>query len=89
VDADTQIRYAKENAEKRRIWEQEHARQKEQRRLQYAREELALEKKRRLESWMSGGGDPESFERAWPSMQTAILQERYQSRHARAEDVWS
>jgi hypothetical protein len=37
-------------------------------------DELAREKKYRLESWMENGGDPEAFERAWPSMQVAIME---------------
>jgi hypothetical protein len=42
---------------------------------------------------MENGGDPQDFDRAWPSIQTAILEERYNARqyarHARAEDIWS
>jgi hypothetical protein len=29
-------------------------------------------------------GDPEAFERAWPSMQVATMEERYRSRQQRA-----
>ena len=89
MDVNADMKWAKEKAEKRRLWEEDFARKKDEERLRFAREELAREKKYRLESWMDNGGDPDAFERAWPSMQTAILQERYQSRHARAEDVWS
>jgi hypothetical protein len=38
---------------------------------------------------MENGGDPEAFERAWPSMQVAIMEERYKARLAYAEDIWS
>ena len=84
-----QMRRARENREKRAIWEREHAREKEQERLELARKELALEKKHRLESWMSNGGDPEAFERAWPSMMQAIMEERYRNRQERAEDLFA
>jgi len=82
-----QIKWEAEKAEKRRLWEEDFARRKQQEGLQRARDELAREKKHRLDSWMSNGGDPADFERAWPSMQTAIMQERYRTRLARAEDV--
>jgi hypothetical protein len=89
VDIDAQVRRAKENAEKRRMWDEEFARKKEEEGLRLAREELAREKKRRLDSWMSNGGDPADFDRAWPSMQAAILEERYRSRRNRAEDLFA
>jgi hypothetical protein len=38
---------------------------------------------------MENGGDPESFERAWPQMMQAIMEERYRSRQERAEDHFS
>jgi hypothetical protein len=38
---------------------------------------------------MSNGGDPESFERAWPSMMQAIMEESYRSRQERAEDLFA
>jgi hypothetical protein len=38
---------------------------------------------------MSNGGDPEAFERAWPSMMRAIMEERYRSRQERAEDLFA
>ena len=83
------MRHQKELAERRRLWEEDFARRKEEERLRLAREELAREKKHRLNSWMSNGGDPADFERAWPSMQTAIMQEKYRARQNRAEDIWS
>jgi hypothetical protein len=89
VDIDAQIKWEREKAEKRRIWEVDFARRKEAERLRQAREELAREKKHRLDPWMSNGGDPESFERAWPSMMQAIMEERYRSRQERAEDLFS
>jgi hypothetical protein len=89
VDIDAQVKRAKENADKRRMWEEDFARRKEEERLQLAREELTREKKHRLDSWMSNGGDPQDFERAWPSIQTAILEERYRSRRERAEDLFA
>jgi hypothetical protein len=87
MDIDAQMKVQRDNAEKRRLWEEDFARRKEEERLQHARAELAREKKYRLDSWMSNGGDPKDFERAWPSMQTAILNEKYRSRLARAEDI--
>src|SRR5215212_9119532 len=89
VDIDAQIEWEKEKAEKRRVWEEEFARRKEAERLRLAREELAREKKHRLDSWMSNGGDPEDFERAWPSMMQDIMEERYRSRQGRAEDLFA
>jgi hypothetical protein len=93
VDIDAQIKWEREKAEKRRIWEEEFARRKEDERLQRARDELAREKQRRLDSWMSGGGDPADFAKAWPSIQREILEERYSTRqyerHARVEDIFS
>jgi len=87
VDIDAQIKWEREKAEKRRLWDEDFARRKEEERLSLAREELAREKRHRLDSWMSGGGDPEAFERAWPSMMQAIMEERYRSRQERAEDI--
>src|SRR5215210_679405 len=87
MDMEGQIKWEAEKAERRRIWEEDFARRKDEERLRLARAELAREKKHRLDSWMSNGGDPADFERAWPSMQTAIMQERYRTRLARAEDV--
>jgi hypothetical protein len=89
VDIDAQIKWEREKAKKRRIWEEDFARRKEEERLRLAREELAREKKHRLDSWMSNGGDPSDFERAWPSIQTAIMEERYRSRQDRAEDLFA
>ena len=83
------VEHRKELAEKRRIWEEEFARRKEEERLSLAREELAREKKHRLDSWMSNGGDPQDFERAWPSMMQDIMEERYRSRQERAEDLFA
>jgi len=86
-----QMRHEKELAERRRLWEEDFARQKEQERLQEARDELAREKKRRLDSWMSGGGDPADFDRAWPSMMGDIMEARFATeeyaKYARVEDV--
>ena len=87
MDIDAQIKWEREKAEKRRVWEEDFARRKEVERLQQAREELAREKKHRLDSWMSNGGDPQDFERAWPSMMRDIMEERYRSRQERAEDI--
>jgi hypothetical protein len=89
VDIDAQIKWEKEKAETRRIWEQHFTRRKEEERLSLAREELAREKKHRLNSWMSNGGDPSDFERAWPQMMAGIMEERYRSRQERAEDHFS
>jgi hypothetical protein len=89
VDIEAQIKWEREKAEKRRIWEEDFARRKEEKRLRLAREELAHEKKHRLNSWMSNGGDPEAFERAWPSMMAGIMEERYRSRQERAEDIFA
>jgi hypothetical protein len=89
VDIDAQIKWEREKAEKRRIWEEDFARKKEAERLRLAREELAREKKSRLDSWMSNGGDPESFEKAWPQMMQDIMEERYRSRQERAEDLFA
>jgi hypothetical protein len=36
---------------------------------------------------MSNGGDPEAFERAWPSMMRAIMDECYRNPQERAEDL--
>jgi hypothetical protein len=83
------IKWEKEKAEKRRIWEEDFARRKEAERLILAREELAREKKHRLDSWMNNGGDSSDFERAWPSMMQAIMEERYRSRQERAEDLFA
>jgi hypothetical protein len=44
VHIDAQIKWEREKAEKRRIWDQEFERQKEEERLSLAREELAREK---------------------------------------------
>jgi hypothetical protein len=82
-----EMQHRKELAERRRLWEEDFARRKEQERLQHARDELAREKKRRLDSWMDNGGDPQDFEGVWPAMRMAILEERYKSRRARAEDI--
>jgi hypothetical protein len=89
VDIDAQIKWEREKAENRRIWEEEFARRKQEERLSLAREELAREKKHRLDSWMSNGGDPQDFERAWPSMMQDIMEERYRSRQERAEDLFA
>jgi hypothetical protein len=89
VDIDAQIKWEREKAEKRRIWEEDFARRKEVERLQHAREELAREKKHRLDSWMSNGGDASDFERAWPQMIAGIMEERYRSRQERAEDLFT
>ena len=89
VDIDAQIKWEREKAEKRRVWEENFARRKEAERLRLAREELAREKKHRLDSWMSNGGDPQDFERAWPSMMQDIMEERYRSRQERAEDLFA
>ncbi len=96
MDTDEQIneqmRHQKELAERRRLWEEDFARKKEQERLQHARAELDREKKKRLDSWMENGGDPQDFDRAWPSIQREILEERYSTRqyerHARVEDIF-
>ena len=87
MDIEAQIKWESVKAEKRRIWEEEFARRKEEERLSLAREELAREKKHRLDSWMSNGGDPQDFERAWPSMMQDVMEERYRSRQERAEDI--
>ena len=89
MDINAQIQWEREKAEKRRIWEEEFARRKEEERLSLAREELAREKKHRLDSWMSNGGDPQDFERAWLSMMQDIMEERYRSRQERAEDLFA
>lgn len=85
MDANAEMKWRRENAEKRRVWEEDFARRKEEERTRHAREELARERKSRLDSWMSHGGDPEDFERAWPS----IMQEKLKARQERAEDIWS
>jgi hypothetical protein len=78
---------------RRAAWDQEHARKKEQERLQQARDELESEKQRRLTFWMENGGSPEDFDRAWPSIQREILEEQYNAqryeRLARAEDLFA
>src|SRR5215216_4157386 len=84
VDIDAQVQHQKELAERRRLWEEDFARRKEEERLNRAREELAREKKHRLNSWMSNGGDPADFERAWPQMQQAIMEQKYRTRQERA-----
>ena len=89
MDIDAQIKWEREKAEKRRIWEENFARRKEEKHLSLAREELAREKKHRLDSWMSNGGDPSDFERAWPQMMAGIMEERYRSRQERAEDLFA
>jgi hypothetical protein len=89
VDIDAQIKWEREKAEKRQIWEEDFARRKEEERLRLAREELMREKKHRLDSWMSNGGDPEAFERAWPSMMQAIMEQKYRSHQERAEDLFA
>ena len=89
MDIEAQIKWESEKAQKRRIWEEDFARRKEEERLRLAREELAREKKHRLDSWMSNGGDPQDFERAWPSMMQDIMEERYRSRQERAEDLFA
>jgi hypothetical protein len=93
MNLEERMQHQKELAERRRLWEEDFARRKEEERLQHAREELAREKQARLDSWMDNGGSPEDFDRAWPSIQTAILEERYNARQyarqARAEDIWS
>jgi hypothetical protein len=89
VDIDEAVKWEMEKTEKRRLWEEDFARRKEEERLSLAREELAREKKHRLDSWMSNGGDPQDFERAWPSMMQAIMEERYRSRQERAEDLFA
>jgi hypothetical protein len=82
-----EMRRQKDLDERRRLWERDFAHKKEEERLRAARAELAREKKHRLDSWMSNGGDPQDFERAWPSIQTAIMEERYRSRREQAEDI--
>jgi hypothetical protein len=89
VDIDAQIKWEREKAEKRRVWEENFARRMEEERLRLAREELAREKKHRLNSWMSNGGDPADFERAWPQMQQVIMEQKYRSRQERAEDLFA
>jgi len=61
MDMEGQIKWEAEKAEKRRLWEEDFARRKQQEGLQRARDELAREKKHRLDSWMSNGGDPADF----------------------------
>ena len=89
MDIDAQTKWEREKAEKRRVWEEDFARRKEEERLRLAREELAREKKHRLDSWMSNGGGPQDFERAWPSMMQDIMEERYRSRQERAEGLFT
>ena len=89
MDVNADMKWAKEKAEKRRSWEVDFARRKEEERFRLASEELAREKKARRDSWMSNGGDPSDFERAWPQMQQAIMQERYRTRLDRAEDLFA
>jgi hypothetical protein len=38
---------------------------------------------------MSNGGDPQDFERAWPSIMQDIMEERYRSRQERTEDLFA
>ena len=89
MDVNADMKWANEKAEKRRLWEEDFARKKEEERLRFARDELAREKKRRLDSWMNNGGDPQHFERAWPQMMQTIMEERYRARRERAEDLFA
>lgn len=41
-----------------------------------AREQLEQERQRRLNVWLSHGGDEQSFNEAWPSMKRRILEEK-------------
>ena len=84
-----EMRRQKDLDERRRLWERDFAHNKEEERLRAVRAELAREKKHRLDSWMSNGGDPQDFERAWPSMMRDIMEERYRSRRERAEDLFA
>jgi hypothetical protein len=87
------VKHQKELQERRRLWEEDFARKQEAERLQNARAELDREKKKRLDSWMENGGDPQDFDRAWPSIQREILEERYNTQRyaslARAEDLFA
>jgi hypothetical protein len=38
---------------------------------------------------MSHGGDPADFERAWPTMQQTIMEQKYSARWERAEDPFA
>jgi hypothetical protein len=88
VDVNAEMKWAKEKAEKRRLWEENFARKKEEERMRHARDELAREKKSRLDSWMENGGSPEDFERAWPSMMRAVMEEKYRARLGRVDDIF-
>lgn len=82
---DERVAHERGLAERRAAWDQEHARKQEAERLQHARDELAREKKLRLDSWMENGGDPKDFDRAWPQMQQNIMEERYKARREQAQ----
>jgi hypothetical protein len=86
---DEQTKIQQENAEKLAEWDALHQAEAERQRLQSACEELARERESRLRTWMEAGGSPEDFDKAWPSMQQALIMERHKARQDRAEDVWS
>ncbi len=64
-----------ERAARKAEAEQRRQRVEEQYRAK-AREELEQERQRRLNVWLSHGGDEQSFNEAWPSMKRKILEEK-------------
>ncbi len=62
----------------------------EQKRYEQGRAELDGEKEHRRLAWMSAGGDPADFEKAWPQQVSEIMQERLDRRQQqqRASSVW-
>ncbi len=53
-----------------------------------ARADMLRERDRRLLSWMTSGGDIESFDKAWPDIQRGILTERQHQREAKVTNVF-
>ncbi len=53
-----------------------------------ARADLLRERERRLLSWMTSGGDIESFDKAWHDLQRNILMERQRQLEAQTVNVF-
>ncbi len=59
-----------------------------QRRATDARADLLRERERRLLSWMTSGGDIESFDKAWSDIRYGILMERQRRSAAQVTNVF-
>jgi hypothetical protein len=74
---------AEENQRRREVEaEQRRLQQQEKRRLE-ARRELEDEKASKLQAWLDGGGDEQSFSLAWPQIEQQLLMSRLMTHEER------